>query len=236
MRPANLFHLVVALILGLALVPASHSQQPVAGKEYKVIDPAQKPGSGKKIEVLEFFSYACPHCAEFEPTLQGWLKRKPKDVDYRMVPMVFRDSWKAPAKLYYTLETMGLVDKYHQKVYDAIHQEKKELFTDQAVKDWAKSVGIDAAKFNDVYDSFGIDAKLQRSAAMGKDYGIQFTPAIAVNGRYWTGPSMVSNPEGGLDYPRFFKVVDQLIDMERAKSSSNPKASPNPKAAAKKNS
>ena len=187
--------------MALLLSPLSHSQQPVAGKEYKVIDPPQKPGSGKKIEVIEFFSYACPHCAEFEPTLQGWVKRKPKDVDYRMVPMVFRDGWKAPAKLYYTLEAMGLVDKYHQKVYDAIHQEKKELFTDQAVKDWAKSVGIDAAKFNDVYDSFGIDAKLQRSAAMGKDYGIQFTPAIAVNGKYWTGPSMVSNPEGGLDYP-----------------------------------
>jgi thiol:disulfide interchange protein DsbA len=98
------------------------------------------------------------------------------------------------------------------------------LFTDQAVKDWAKSVGIDAAKFNDVYDSFGIDAKLQRSAAMGKDYGIQFTPAIAVNGRYWTGPSMVSNPEGGLDYPRFFNVVDQLIDMERPKAAAKKKS------------
>ncbi len=110
------------------------------------------------------------------------------------------------------------------------------MFTDQAVKDWAKSVGIDSAKFNEVYDSFGIDAKLQRSVAMGKAYGMQFTPAMAVNGKYWTGPSMVSSPEGGLDYARFFKVVDQLIDMERAKPRSNPKAPPNPKAAAKKNS
>jgi thiol:disulfide interchange protein DsbA len=217
MTVANLLHLVAALTLGLAFIPASQAQQPVEGKEYKLIAQPQRPGSGNKIDVIEFFSYACPHCAEFEPALEGWVKRKAKDVDYKMVPLVFRDAWKAPAKLYYTLEAMGLIDKYHQKVYDAIHKEKKELFTDQAVKDWARSVGIDAAKFDEVYDSFGVDAKLQRSAAAGKAYGIEFTPALAVNGKYWTGPSMVSNPQGGLDYARFFKVVDQLIDMERSK-------------------
>jgi thiol:disulfide interchange protein DsbA len=224
MTRAKVLHLVAALTLGLAFIPASHAQQSVEGKEYKLIEPPQKPGSGNKIEVVEFFSYACPHCAEFEPALQGWVKRKPKDVDYKMVPMVFRDAWKAPAKLYYTLEAMGLIDKYHQRVYDTIHKENKELFTDQAVKDWAKSVGIDAAKFDEVYDSFGIDAKLQRSATAGKAYGIQFTPALAVNGRYWTGPSMVSNPQGGLDYARFFKVVDQLVDLERSKP--GPKKNP----------
>ena len=63
--------------------------------------------------MIEFFSYACPHCAEFEPDLQAWIKRKPKDVEYRVMPMVFREEWKAPAKLYFTLEAMGLVDKYH---------------------------------------------------------------------------------------------------------------------------
>ncbi len=224
MRSTKLFHILAALTLGPALLPTSHAQQPVEGKEYKLIDPVQKPASGKKVEVIEFFSYACPHCAEFEPTLQAWLKQKPKDIEYKMVPLVFRDPWKAPAKLYYTLEAMGLVDKYHLKVYDAIHKENKELFTDQAVKDWAKSVGIDAAKFNQVYDSFGIDAKTQNSVAMGKAYGIQFTPAMAVNGKYWTGPSMVMSPEGGLDYSHFFTVVDQLIDMERGKPASKKKS------------
>jgi protein dithiol oxidoreductase (disulfide-forming) len=213
-KPSNL---LAGLLFVLASVPACQAQQPVEGKEYKLIAPAQKPESGKKIEVIEFFSYACPHCGEFEPTLQGWVKRKPKDVEYKMVPMVFREQWKAPAKLYYTLEAMGLVDKYHMQVYDAIHKNHKELFTDPAVKDWARSAGIDPVKFAQVYDSFGIDAKLQRSMAMGRAYGVQFTPSLAINGKYWTGPSMVMNPQGGLDYARFFKVVDQLIDSERGK-------------------
>jgi len=179
--------------------------------------------------VIEFFSYACPHYAEFEPDLQAWIKRKPKDVEYRAVPMVFRQEWRAPAKLFFTLEAMGLLDKYHAKVYDAIHKERKELFTDAGAKEWAKSVGIDSTKFNEVYDSFGIDAKLQRAAAIGKEYGVQFTPALAVNGKFLTGPSMVTSPPGGgpnsrLDYPRFFSVLDQLIDMARGKPAAKKKS------------
>ena len=145
-----------------------------------------------------------------------------------MMPMIFREAWKAPAKLYFTLETMGLVDKYHIKVYDAIHKEKKELFTDQAVKEWAKSVGIDSAKFNEVYDSFGVDAKLQRAATIGREYGVQFTPALAVDGKFLTGPSWVTSPPGGgegsrLDYPRFFSVLDQLVGMARGKPAAKKK-------------
>lgn len=192
---------------------AAHGVQaaPQADVEYKLIKPAQ-PVMSKKIEVIEFFSYACPHCGEFEPALQAWLtKRKPKDVEYRMVPIVFRAQWKPPAKLYYTLETMGIVDQYHQKVYDAFYKQGKELTTDQAVKDWAKSVGIDAAKFEQTYDSFAVDTKLQRGATIAKAYGVQFTPAIAINGKYYTGPSMA----GGHDYVKFFSVVEELIDMER---------------------
>ena len=225
LHPLQLF---AALLLGGALLPACLGQEMVEGREYKLIVPAQQPASSSKIEVIEFFSYACPHCAEFEPDLEAWIKRRPKDVEYRMMPMVFREAWKAPAKLYFTLEAMALVDKYHIKVYDAIHKEKKELFTDQAVKEWAKSVGIDPAKFNEVYDSFGIDAKLQRAATIGREYGVQFTPALAVNGKFLTGPSWVTIPPGGgegsrLDYPRFFSVLDQLIGMARGKPAAKKK-------------
>src|SRR5574339_634003 len=84
-----------SLILALAwLATPLHAQPPVADKEYKLINPPQKTESGKQIEVVEFFSYACPHCADFEPYLQSWEQRKPKDVAFKMVPMVFRDSWK----------------------------------------------------------------------------------------------------------------------------------------------
>jgi len=198
------------------LVNALHAQ-PVPDKEYRLIPTPQTPADPKKIEVIEFFSYACPHCAEFAPALESWLKHKPKDVEFKEVPMVFRDNWAPTAKLYYTLEAMGLVDKYETKVYEAIHKQGKDLNTDQGVKQWAKDAGIDSAKFDQVYDSFGIDAKVQRSKAMGRAYGVQFTPSLAINGKYYTGPSMVpaQGGSGPPDYDRFFKVVNDLIDMER---------------------
>jgi thiol:disulfide interchange protein DsbA len=204
------------LILALALLAAPLHAQPVADKEYKVINPPQKTESGKQIEVTEFFSYACPHCADFEPFLQDWVKRKPKDVAFRMVPVVFRDSWKPLAKLFYTLEAMGALERHHMAVFDAIHKQNQALFTDQAVIDWAAKQGLDKNRFAQTYNSFGVDAKVQRSVAMGRAYGVQFTPSMAVNGKYWTGPSMVSSG-GGLDMGRFFAVVDQLIAMERGK-------------------
>lgn len=228
MRPLHPLHLLTALFLALTLLPPSVAQDVAEGREYKLIVPPQPAESNGRIEVIEFFSYACPHCAEFEPDLQAWIKRKPKDVEYRAVPMLFRQEWRAPAKLFYTLEAMGLLSRYHVKIYDAIHKERKELFTDAAVKEWAQSVGIDSAKFNEVYDSFGIDAKLQRAATMGKEYGVQFTPALAVQGKFLTAPSMVTNLPGGgpnsrLDYPRFFSVLDQLIDMARGKPAAKKK-------------
>jgi thiol:disulfide interchange protein DsbA len=213
---------LVAFVL-VAVAGAAFGQQPVADKDYKLITPPQKPADPKKIEVLEFFSYACPHCAEFEPSLQDWLKRKPKDVDFRSVPMVFREQWKPLAKLYYTLEAMGEVERLHMKVFHAIHKENQQLFDDAAVVKWATSQGLDAKKFGEIYNSFGMDAKVQRAAAMGKAYGVMFTPSLAVNGKYYTGPSMTTSG-GGVDYLRFLQVLDQLIGMERGK----PAAAPSP--------
>ena len=206
----------LAFLAGAFLLLNAAHGQPVPEKDYQTIKTPQTTSDPKKIEVIEFFSYACPHCADFEPALEAWLKHKPKDIEFKEMPMVFKESWQAPAKLYYTLEAMGLVDKYQSKVYDAIHKQGKDLGTDAAVKQWAKDAGIDSAKFDQVYDSFGIDAKMKRSMAMARSYGVQFTPSMAIDGKYYTGPSMVSAAGSGPpDYDRFFKVVNELIDMER---------------------
>ena len=88
---------ILALFCAFLPLLAAHAA-PQVDVEYKLIKPAQ-PVTGKNVEVIEFFAYACPHCAEFEPALQSWLKRKPKDVDYRPVPMIFRAEWKPGAKV-----------------------------------------------------------------------------------------------------------------------------------------
>jgi thiol:disulfide interchange protein DsbA len=195
-----------ASILLLATAFACNAA-PQAGVDYRLIQPPQ-PVSGKKIEVIEFFSYNCPHCADFEPALQAWLKRKPKDVDYKAVSMdLGHAQWRPAAKLYYTLEAMGILDQYHQKVFDAIHKERKALTSDKAVKDWARSAGIDGTRFDQAYDSFSVDAKLKGGQTLARTHGVTGTPSVAVNGRYVTGP------KGG--YDQFFRMLDELIDMER---------------------
>jgi thiol:disulfide interchange protein DsbA len=216
MKRHRLVSCSLAFLAGLFILVSAAQAQPALDKDYRLIPNQQPPADPKKIEVIEFFSYACPHCAEFEPALNEWVRHKPKDVEFKEVPMVFRDNWNPTAKLYHTLEAMGLVDKYHAKVYDTIHKQGKELNTDQAVKQWAKDAGIDPAKFEQVYDSFGIDTKVQRAKAMGRAYGVQFTPSMAINGKYYTGPSMGAAPGSGPpDYDRYFKNVNELIDMER---------------------
>ena len=227
MRLPKLFGCLSVALLAV-MGSAAWAQMPIPDKEFKLIDPPQKPANPKKIEVIEFFSYACPHCADFEAPLQAWLKRKPKDVEYKPVPVVFRESWKPLAKLYYTLEAMGALEKYHSQVFDALHKQHQQLFDDQAIAKWAGQQGLDADKFAQVYNSFGIDAKVQRAVGMGRAYGVQFTPALAVNGKYLTGPSMVTAPGGGIDLQRFFGVVDQLIIMER-KGATAPAAGNKPK-------
>lgn len=211
----RLFTALVTFLSALVLGTTALAQQPEADKDFKVVKPVQTTTSGKNVEVLEFFSYACPHCADFEPSLREWMRRQPKDVNVRPVPMVFRESWRPLAKLFYTMEVMGTLEKNHQKVFDAIHKQNAALSTDQAVIEWAAKQGMDKTKFEQTYNSMGIDNKVEHAIALGRGYGVQFTPAIGVNGKYWTGPSMVKGAGGGPDVGRFFAVVDALVAAER---------------------
>ncbi len=219
----TLLRLLLLLCSGFMATTAM-AADPVEGKEYQLVKPPQPTDGGKKIVVTEFFSYACSHCNEFQSHLEAWItKRKPKDVEMRFVPMVFRDSWKPVAKLYYSLEALGLVEALHGRVYSSIYRDGAQLVSDDAVLKWAKGLtGLDpkvAAKIGQLpaaYASFGIDAKLQRSMDMGRQYGVTGTPSVAVDGRYITAPSMThGEQQGPVDYPQFFTVLDRLIEMAR---------------------
>lgn len=216
MRLMTLFRtalLAAGLVLG-ATAPAQ-AAQPVAGKDYLLVKPAQPTDSGGKVEVLEFFWYGCPHCANLQPFLESWLKRKPGDVDFKRMPAVFQDSWVPLTRAYYTLEAMGLVDKLHQDVFNAIHKQKARLVDANSIIDWAAGKGVDRKKFGDTFNSFGINGRTQRSIEMTKRFDIPGTPAIAIDGKYLTAPSMVLKADRSLDYDRFFEVVDALIAEAR---------------------
>jgi thiol:disulfide interchange protein DsbA len=207
--------LAALTILGFMLASAA-AGKPVPDKEYKVIDPPQpQPATVKGVEVLEFFNYACPHCYEFEPNLKTWLKNKPKNTDFRYVPAVFNERMIPLAKIYYTLEEMGLLEKLHDKVYFAIHQQQLNL-TDRAILlKWMGEQGVDPKKFEATFDSFSVNNKVQRAAQMTRNYRIPGTPYLIVGGRYMTGPSMSVRADGNVDQNRLMQILNELIDMSQ---------------------
>jgi thiol:disulfide interchange protein DsbA len=202
----------------LSLGATSASAQ-VPGKDFQPVNPPQPTPSGNKVEVIEFFSYACPHCEALEPSMTSWLKRKPADVDYKRIPAVFQDSWLPFAQIYYTLEAMGLVDRLHHDVFAAIHNQKIRLQDPKVLFDWVASKGVDKQKFADTYNSFGVKSLTQRAPDITRRYNVPFTPAVVVDGRYLTGPSMTSTGNT-VDYDHFFKVLDQMIAGARKKPAS----------------
>ena len=180
------------------------------GHEYTRVKNAQPVATGKKIEVLEFFWYRCPHCFQLEPALNTWLKTLPKDAQVRRVPAVFRDDWMPGAKLYYTLEQMNLLGSLHPKVFDAYHVENINLNDPAVLGGWIAKQGVDRKKFEGVYNSFFIQSKATQGARLATTYAITGVPAFFIDGKYATSVSMTGSEA------RLFEVLDQLIVKARA--------------------
>jgi thiol:disulfide interchange protein DsbA len=205
---------LVALLLALA-VSSSAAAQLVAGRDYRVINPPQPTESGKKIEVLEFFWYGCPHCNALQPSLKIWLKQKPADIEFRRVPAILADSWIPLTRAYYAFEVLGVVEKLHPEVFSAIHEKNLRLQDPKVLFDWVAQNGVDRQKFSDAYGSFGVQSRGQRSLEMTRNYDISGTPSISVDGKYLVAPSMTLKPDRNVDYEKFFQVLDQVIAMAR---------------------
>ncbi len=212
-------HLFFSLLFSLFIATAA-AAQPAAGKDYTLVKLPQPTDNPAKIEVLEFFWYGCPHCNNLQSPLEAWLKRKPADVDFKRVPAVFQDSWLPLTRTYYTLEAMGLVDKLHHEIFEALHRKNVRLQDANAIFDWAASKGVDRKKFTDTYNSFGINGRTQRSVELTRKFDIPGTPALVIDGKYLTAPSMTVKADRVVDYERFFQVVDGLIaEARKAKGS-----------------
>ena len=207
----------LAALLTLLGVGSALAQPLVVGRDYTLINPPQPTTSGNKIEVLEFFWYGCIHCYHLESPLKAWLKRKPADVEFRYVPAAFNSSWLPLARAFYALEAMGVAANYHDDIFSAIHRNnQKALINDpRAMADWLGGKGLDKQKFLDTYNSFAVNGRAQRTTDVTRSYDIPGTPALVVNGRDLTGPSMMVGSDNNISYERFFQVLDQLIAQAR---------------------
>jgi thiol:disulfide interchange protein DsbA len=181
-------------LLALALAgfaAGGASAQLVEGKGYVRIGNPQPVETGKKIEVIEFFSYMCPHCAELEPYLDTWLAKLPSDVAFRRVPVSFQQRWAALAKVYYTLDALGAEAKLSPDVFKAIHGQGTALWDDKTFYDWAASKGLDRKKVEEVSSSFAIDGRMKRALQLAQQYRIDSVPMVVVDGKFLTSSSMV---------------------------------------------
>ncbi|MFN3884085.1 MAG: thiol:disulfide interchange protein DsbA/DsbL [Rhodocyclaceae bacterium] len=207
------FHrlLLVGSLMGAAFPTLRAAPVLKEGIDFSPVNPPQPGEMPGKIEVLEFFSYGCPHCREMHPYVTAWAARLPKDVVFQRVPVSFgRASWANLVKLYYALEAEGLLARLDQAVFDAIHQQRINLFTDKAIFDWLGSRGVDREKFRATFTSFGIGTKLMRADALTANYKVDAVPRLVVGGRY----NVLGN--NAKSYNDFLVIADALIDKVRS--------------------
>ncbi len=177
----------------------AQANAPKAGTDYLLVEQrAAVEAPAGKIEVVEFFWYSCPHCNAFEPTLDAWVKRAPKDVVVRRVPVAFRDDFVPQQRVYFVLDAMGLVDKLHGKVFAAIHVEKLKLDRVELIADWVAKQGVDKTKFMEHYNSFSVATKVRKATELQNAYRVEGVPALGIAGRFYTDGTLAKSMDRAL--------------------------------------
>lgn len=177
----------------LAAATSVGNGQFVAGRDYSVLTPARPTDvAAGKVEVLEFFAYSCIHCFEIDPILENWKKKKPANVEFVRVPVTWGPQANWHARLFFTLQVLGQLDRLHSKVFDTFHRGGNPLLgndeesTLRIQRAWAEANGIDGAAFEREWKGFAVTTAMQRANQQLRRYPISGTPAIAVAGKYIT--------------------------------------------------
>lgn len=179
------------------------------GFDYRVLPIAQAIEAKGKIEVIEFFWYGCPHCHDFEPQLDAWVKRQAKDVSVKKVPVAFRDDLLPHSQLFYALESLGK-SNLHAKVMETMHVGKKKLLSESEIADWAVSQGIEREAFLKAFKSFTVTSKARAANQIAQAYRIDGVPTVAVQGKYITSPSITAGSKA-----RAIEAMDHLVNKAR---------------------
>jgi len=204
LRRSTLAALALAALGGTRIAQA---QRP--GVNYTVLKPEQPVNAPGKIEVLEFFWYGCIHCYNLEAVLEPWIKGLAPDVRFRRVPAIFNARWGHDAAIYFSLESMGVLEQLHRPLFDAIHRDRLRTDDAKALNAWLQKQGVDTKRFEEVFKSFGVQSKVRQVQQLTVAYRIDGTPAMAVHGRYTVSPEQGGSQRGILS------VVDHLVALTR---------------------
>ncbi|MFK5948381.1 MAG: thiol:disulfide interchange protein DsbA/DsbL, partial [Methylococcales bacterium] len=209
------------LVIGtLLLLSACSSQKPITkvqsatpeyqpGAYYQLINPPVLANrTDNRVEVVEMFFYACPHCYVLEPKLANWLKGKQDIVEFKRIPAILGPSWADQAKAYYVAEKLNILDTIHPALLKAIHVDKRKFYDEYSVLDFFLEQGVDRKSFIDAYNSPYVAEKVNFARAMTVKYGLRGVPALIINGKYKTAQFYTGSQE------KMLKVADFLISKE----------------------
>lgn len=208
----------LAAAAAVCVCPPARAQL-VEGQDYRVLTPPKPTSSPGKIEVLEFFSYACPHCARFYPLVSAWAAKLPKDVVFKRVAVSYgRPEWTNLARTYYALQANGDLAKFDAALFHAIHEEHLQLFDAQTISDWIGRKGGDGDRFTNAYASFGINSQTVQADQLVEDYQVEGVPTLTVNGRYvvLTTTQAANDPQEQQLFAELLARTDKVIAMARA--------------------
>jgi thiol:disulfide interchange protein DsbA len=202
--------LVGAVLLATMLCAGRAVADSAAVPAYKTLETPFSVKVGKTV-VTEFFSYGCPHCAAFEPHMAKWAKDHAASVTVERVPVGFRPQWIPLQKLYFAMAELGVADAMSNRVFDALHQQHKPLYTDEAVLQWASAQGLDSRKLTAAYQSFSVAHKVAQADQLVATSHIEGVPGLVVNGKYLVNNEAAKNPEG------LTIILDEVLSKASAK-------------------
>lgn len=180
--------------------------------KYDLVQPPQPTDTPDKVEVVEVFWYGCPHCFTFLPAMEQFKKTTPDYVAVRHMPAIFRESWVAHARAFYTADLLGVAEKIHRPLFEAIHVRKQPLDNRDDLMKFFEQHGVSNDDFAKTYDSFAVETLMRKSQVMQQRYGVRGTPSVIVNGKYRVSGSLAGSPEN------MIKVVEALVEREHAES------------------
>jgi protein dithiol oxidoreductase (disulfide-forming) len=205
------------LVLGLAAASGCVAQENakpalVEGQDYFLITPPQ-PTSGDKVVVTEVFSYACPHCAHFQPYAEELKSKLPAGAQFDLLPAVFNAQWEPFARAFYTAKSLGLVDKTHQALFDAIHRDHQPLRTIEDLANlFYSNYGAAPGSFISTATSFVIEGQMASGNQLVHDYQVDSTPTLVIDGKY----RVTAVAERGIGFAQMVPIALELVQREIA--------------------
>lgn len=205
-------HFTLAAALGTVPGMWSLAAQAQSGGFTELKQRASVTAPAGKIEVVQFFSYGCSHCKNFDPIFTAWEKTVPADVSVRLVHVGFNKNFEPLQRIFYALESIDAVGSTNAKVFQAFQVEKKQLHNPDVLFPWVAEQGLDRAKFEAAYKSFSVNTQLRRAIQLQDEYQVEGTPAMGVAGRYYTDGTLA----GGFE--QMLQITNRLIEQERKRA------------------